>query len=233
MNAPRLCWLEPGNPDTPFPAPHHALVHPNGLLAAGGDLSAARLQNAYANGIFPWYEPSEPILWWSPDPRTVFRTDRIHVSRRLVRTLAQSDYQITFDTAFRSVVDGCAAPRSDASGTWISADMRAAYVRLFEQDAAHSIEVWRDGRLIGGLYGVTHGPVFFGESMFSCERDASKIALVWLGRRLADWGYQLIDAQIGSDHLYRMGAFDMPRDEFLRIVTTPTASVADHATWCF
>lgn len=224
MSAPRLCWLDPAWPDAPFPSPEAALDYPNGLLAAGGDLSLTRLRAAYARGIFPWYEPGEPILWWCPDPRAVFRPDQIHVSRRLARTLNKMDYGITLDTAFEAVIDACAAPRADTPGTWIGADMRAAYVNMHRAGDAHSIEVWRHNRLIGGLYGVASGPVFFGESMFSREPNASKIAMVWLGRQLAAWGFELLDGQIGSGHLYRMGAFDLPRSDFIRLLDRYTQS---------
>ncbi|NNC22803.1 leucyl/phenylalanyl-tRNA--protein transferase [Salinisphaera sp. USBA-960] len=233
MSEQQLYWLDPATPDTPFPSPQAALEHPNGLLAAGGDLSVPRLRAAYAHGIFPWYEPGEPILWWSPDPRTVFQPDGIHVSKRLARTLNRNDYRITFDTAFEAVIDGCAQPRGDSAGTWISTDMRAAYLALHRAGDAHAIEVWRQGRLISGLYGVASGTVFFGESMFSRERDASKIALVWLGRQLAAWGFELLDGQIGSPHLYRMGAFDMPRRQFLATLEQPAPAHRAHDRWHF
>jgi len=213
----RIYWLDPDAPDAAFPDPQLALSHPNGLLAMGGDLSAQRLRRAYAAGIFPWFNPDESILWWCPDPRTVFLTDRVHVSRRLARTLRQQDYAITLDRDFASVIEGCAAPRAGNPGTWLGADMRAAYARLHALGDAHSVEVWRHGRLIGGLYGMALGRMFFGESMFSREADASKIALVWLARQLSAWGFPLLDSQVGSGHLYRMGAQDLPRSQFLRL----------------
>lgn len=231
MSGARLQWIDPGQPNAAFPPPETALAHPNGLLAAGGDLSLTRLRNAYAQGIFPWFDPYEPVLWWCPDPRTVFRPEAIHVSRRLARTLAGRDYVITMDTAFEAVIDCCAAPRADNAGTWIGQAMRDAYVALHRAGDAHSIEVWRDRRLIGGVYGVVSGPVFFGESMFSRERDASKIALVWLGRQLAAWGFRLLDGQVGSGHLYRMGAFDMPRAEFLEQLRGDTPPQGRQRLW--
>lgn len=231
MSGARLQWLDPARPDAPFPPPETALAHPNGLLAAGGDLSLPRLRNAYANGIFPWFDPYEPVLWWCPDPRTVFFPGAIHVSRRLTRTLTRDDYTITMDTAFEAVIDACAATRADNAGTWIGQAMREAYIALHRAGDAHSIEVWRDNQLAGGIYGVTSGPVFFGESMFSRVRDASKIALVWLGRHLAAWGFRLLDGQVGSGHLYRMGAFDMPRTEFLTQLRGATPPRGRQRVW--
>lgn len=218
MTALRLYWLDPATPDAPFPDPALALTQPNGLLAMGGDLSVQRLRNAYAAGIFPWYNPEESILWWSPDPRVVFDTGGVRVSRRLRRTLRRGDYAVTLDRDFGGVLQGCAAPRRGQPGTWLGPEMRAAYMRLFAQGDAHSIEIWRAGRLVGGLYGVAHGRMFFGESMFSAMPDASKIALVHLARQLYAWGFPVIDGQVGSPHLYRMGAFDMPRAEFLSLL---------------
>jgi len=215
MTALRLYWLDPADPDGAFPDPSMALEQPNGLLAMGGDLSPQRLRNAYAEGIFPWYNPEESILWWSPNPRTVFATDKIHVSRRLARTIRQGDFAVTLDRDFTAVLAGCAGTRSTNPGTWLGSEMRTAYRNLHAVGEAHSVEVWRDGHLIGGLYGVSQGRMFFGESMFSAEPDASKIAVVLLSRQLSAWGFPLMDGQVGSPHLYRMGAFDMPRTEFV------------------
>lgn len=218
MTALRLYWLDPADADAPFPDPALALSQPNGLLAMGGDLSPTRLRNAYANGIFPWYNPEESILWWSPDPRVVFTTDGIHVSRRLDRVLRRADHAVTLDRDFAGVLAGCAGPRRRQPGTWLGREMRGAYRRLFDEGDAHSVEVWHRGELAGGIYGVVRGRVFFGESMFSARADASKIALVYLARQLRAWGFPLIDGQVGSPHLYRMGAFDLPRADFLTIL---------------
>ncbi|ROO32362.1 leucyl/phenylalanyl-tRNA--protein transferase [Salinisphaera orenii] len=233
MSGLRVYWLDPNTPDGAFPDPELALDQPNGLLAMGGDLSPQRLRRAYAQGIFPWYNPEESILWWCPHPRTVFQTDHIHVSRRLKRTLARADYAVTLDRDFNNVVLGCAGTRDGNPGTWLGPEMRAAYAKLHALGDAHSIEVWRDGRLIGGLYGVALGRMFFGESMFSRERDASKIALVWLGRQLQAWGFPLIDGQVGSAHLYRMGAVDLPRSKFLKLVRTERARPGPASPWRF
>lgn len=218
MTALRLYWLDPADPDAPFPDPALALRQPNGLLAMGGDLSPRRLLNAYHAGIFPWYNPEESILWWSPDPRAVFATDRIQISRRFARILRRDDFAVSLDRDFEGVLAGCAAPRGDNPGTWLGTEMRAAYRRLYQRGWAHSIEVWRDRCLIGGLYGVAIGRLFFGESMFSAEPNASKIALARLAAQLMRWDFPLIDGQVGSPHLYRMGAFDLPRTEFLALL---------------
>lgn len=228
-----MYWLDPSTPDGAFPDPSLALDQPNGLLAMGGDLSPQRLRKAYARGIFPWYNPEESILWWCPDPRTVFFTDRVHVSRRLKRTLARRDYAVTLDGDFNSVIGACAVSRKGEPGTWLGPEMRAAYAKLHALGDAHSIEVWRDGQLIGGLYGVAMGRMFFGESMFSRERDASKIALVWLARQLHAWGFPILDGQVGSDHLYRMGAVDLPRSRFLRVVAEASRQPGIASPWAF
>lgn len=233
MTALRLYWLDPADPDGAFPDPSLALEQPNGLLAMGGDLSVRRLRNAYAEGIFPWYNPEESILWWSPNPRAVFATDRVYVSRRLARTLRQADFAVTLDRDFSAVLAGCAGTRSTNPGTWLGGEMRAAYRRLFDSGEAHSVEVWREGRLIGGLYGVSQGRMFFGESMFSSQPDASKIALVLLTRQLAAWGFPLMDGQVGSPHLYRMGAYDLPRAEFIRVLRKLRDEAAPPPPWKF
>lgn len=210
----RLPWLDPDDPAT-FPPAEHALRNPDGLLAAGGDLSMARLLAAYARGIFPWYSPGEPILWWSPDPRCVFDTARPHVSRRMNRWLAGSRWSITADLAFDEVIDGCAAPRPGLpAGTWIVPAMRAAYGELHRAGFAHSIEVHNDAGLVGGLYGVALGKMFFGESMFSRATNGSKVALLALCRLLDSRGFPLLDAQLVTPHLLRAGARAMPRGTF-------------------
>jgi leucyl/phenylalanyl-tRNA--protein transferase len=208
-------WLER---DDPFPPLARALTQPNGLLAAGADLSPQRLLAAYRHGIFPWYAEGEPILWWSPDPRMVLIPSELKVSRSLAKTLRNRSHEIRFDSAFDAVVQGCAARGADhagrASGTWITEDMRAAYRRLHELGYAHSAETWIEGELAGGLYGVAIGRMFYGESMFTRVRDASKLAMVRLVRRLERRGCGMIDCQMHTAHLASLGARSIPRAEF-------------------
>jgi leucyl/phenylalanyl-tRNA--protein transferase len=198
--------------------PPAGLAEPDGILAVGGDLSLERLTAAYRAGIFPWYdEPGGPILWWSPDPRLVLFPAELHVARRLERTLRQGRFEIRYDTAFEAVMRACAAaPRPGQDGTWITPEMIDAYVRLHRAGRAISAEAWRDGELVGGVYGVRMGRVFFGESMFHRERDASKVAFVSLVRKLAVEGVHLIDAQVSSEYVKGFGAREIPRAEFLR-----------------
>lgn len=203
-------------PADPLPPVGSALREPNGLLAAGGGLSVPRLLDAYRRGVFPWFDPGDPVLWWSPDPRLVLPTDAVHVSRSLGRRLRRGDFRVTLDAAFVTVMHGCAAPRDDDDRTWISAEMVRAYQALHEHGAAHSVEVWMEDELAGGLYGVAIGRAFFGESMFSRRPDASKIALVTLARQLARWAMPLVDCQVRTDHLVSLGAVELPRHEFLR-----------------
>lgn len=210
----RIPWLD-AEVSTPFPALATALRNPDGLLAAGGDLSTRRLLLAYRSGIFPWFGPGEPILWWSPDPRCVFATDRMHETRRLRRWRARSDLVVEADRDFEAVVAACAAPRKGESGTWILPEMQAAYTELHLRGHAHSIEVRRpDGHLVGGLYGVALGRMFFAESMFSAETNGSKLALLGLAWTLHRWGWPMIDAQVYSQHLATLGAQTIPRTEF-------------------
>ena len=204
-------WIPRGAPPDSFPDPALALAEPNGLLAAGGDLSPARLMAAYRRGIFPWYSEGQPILWWAPDPRTVLLPDQVRISRSLRKTLKRQPFEVTVDRDFAGVIAGCAAPRPDAEGTWITGEMAQAYRRLHRLGRARSVECWQDGELVGGLYGVAIGRVFYGESMFSRATDASKVALVHLCRM----NYDLIDCQIESDHLFRLGATTMSRDQFI------------------
>ena len=211
----RLVWLSARDRPEAFPDPNLALAEPNGLLAAGGDLSTERLLYAYRHGIFPWYEAGQPILWWSPDPRAVLRPGDLKVSRSLRRVLRQQRFDFTADSAFCDVLAGCAEPRSYGGGTWITLEMRAAYERLHALGWAHSMEVWQAGELVGGLYGLHIGRVFFGESMFSRVSDASKAALVRLVEHLAPMGLALIDCQQATGHLARLGAITMPRRAFL------------------
>lgn len=197
-----------------FPPVETALREPNGLLAMGGDLSPARLLDAYRHGIFPWFNPGDPILWWSPDPRMVLVPGEMRVTRSLAKRLRNAGFEVRVDTAFAEVMRACAAPREGEPGTWISPAMVAAYSRLFDAGYAHSVETWHDGRLVGGLYGVAIGRMFYGESMFSREPDASKVALVRLARQLQQWGFGLIDCQMETPHLVSLGARTMPRAAF-------------------
>ena len=210
-----LYLLDPHNPTAPFPDAACAEREPDGLLAVGGDLSLPRLLNAYRHGIFPWFNAGDPILWWSPDPRTVLTTGRLHISRSLRKTLRRQDFRVTLDQAFEGVIQACASPRPGSSGTWLIPEMIQAYTRLHREGWAHSVEVWRADELAGGLYGVAIGRVFFGESMFSRVSDASKVALVHLCQHLERWQFGLIDCQVLNAHLLRMGAIQMPRSEFL------------------
>lgn len=208
-------WLT-ADPEVPFPPPERALAEPDGLLAAGGDLSPARFLNAYRSGIFPWFSEDEPILWWSPSRRAVFRTDGVHLSTRLRRRLRNSGWSVRADTAFAAVVDGCAAPRDGQSGTWITAGMRAAYLQLHRLGHAHSIEVFdAGGRLVGGLFGLAFGHVFCGDSMYSAESGASSLALAILAQQLHGWGWPLIDAQVPNAHTRRLGVDAWPRADYL------------------
>jgi leucyl/phenylalanyl-tRNA--protein transferase len=213
-----LQWLDPNDSEAAFPALEHALREPNGLLAFGGDLSPQRLLRAYRQGIFPWYNEDQPILWWSPDPRMVLYPDRLRISRSLWKTLRKKRYTVTTDHAFRRVIRHCAEPRADGHGTWLSDDMLAAYSRLHDMGYAHSVESWYQDELVGGLYGLALGQVFFGESMFSHSTDASKVALVHLVRHLQKWGYVLIDCQVASAHLTSLGAEAIPRRLFTDIL---------------
>ena len=210
-----LPWLE-ADPAAPFPPPASALREPDGLLAAGGDLSPTRLLNAYRQGIFPWYSRGQPILWWSPDPRMVFRTDGVRLSTRFRRSLRACDWTVRADTAFQQVIDACArTPRPGQRGTWITSDMRAAYCGLHRLGHAHSVEVFDGELLAGGIYGVAIGRMFFGESMFSARSGGSKVALAALAMRLDAWNWPLIDAQVENPHLERLGAEAWPRHDFL------------------
>ena len=220
------------DPEAPFPPAAHALREPDGLLAMGGDLSPARLLNAYAHGIFPWFSQGQPILWWSPDPRVVFRTDEVHLSARMRRQFRRSDWHVVADRDFDSVISACAtAPRPGQDGTWITRGMQAAYAELHRLGHAHSIEV-RDGeRLVGGLYGVAIGRMFFGESMFSAESGGSKAALAGLAFRLREWGWPLLDAQVGNPHLATLGAEAWPRPRFLAAVAELCALPERPGSW--
>lgn len=206
-------WLEY---DTPFPPLATALIDPNGLLAAGADLSPERLIAAYRRGIFPWFSPGQPILWWSPDPRMVLLPSAFKISRSLAKTLRHADYAVRLDTAFDQVITACAStPRHGQSGTWITAEMIAAYQQLHRLGIAHSVEAWHKGKLVGGLYGIALGHAFFGESMFSHRTDASKIALAHLCAFLDARGFGIIDCQMETSHLASLGAQPISRDAFV------------------
>jgi len=214
----RLTWLRPTDPPESFPPVSRALEDPPGLLAAGGDLTPARLVAAYRRGIFPWYSAGEPLLWWSPDPREVLPPGELHVSRSLRRRLRQNTYQVSENRDFAGVIAGCATAREADGGTWITPEMQAAYLELHRLGLAESIEIWCEGELVGGLYGIASGRVFSGESMFSRRADASKVALVWLAQRCRERGIALIDCQLPSAHLRRLGSRGMPRRQFLEFL---------------
>ena len=214
--------------------PHPSLAEPSGLLGVGGDLHPERLMLAYANGIFPWYSEGQPILWFSPDPRCVLVPSNLHIGRSLRKTLRNKGFRVTMDRAFREVIGACKhTPRPDQEGTWITQDMREAYVRLHELGHAHSVEVWAEDRLVGGLYGVAIGRVFAGESMFSHVSDASKTALVWLVRQLSIWGFELIDAQVYTPTLNRMGAVEIDRSHYLDRLTSLMSDDFRTGQWSF
>jgi leucyl/phenylalanyl-tRNA--protein transferase len=211
-------WLDGDAEANVFPDAALALRDPDGLLALGGNLSPQSLINAYSRGIFPWYNEGQPILWWSPDPRTVLFPERLKVSRSLHKTLARNVYAVTLDAAFEAVINACAEPRKNSNKTWITAAMKAAYCQLYRMGIAHSVETWYDGTLVGGMYGIALGRVFFGESMFSRRANASKVAVVHLMHWLKSWGYALLDCQCHSDHMVRFGATSLPRDEFIALL---------------
>lgn len=215
-----------------FPPSHRALVDPNGLLAAGGELSAELLLAAYHRGIFPWYEEPQPVLWWTPDPRMVLFPDELHVSRSLRKVLRRDCFRLSVDRAFLPVMEACAEPRGDHLGTWIGGDMLRAYGELHQQGCAHSVEVCNPaGELVGGLYGVALGAVFFGESMFSRERDASKVAMVALVDILRRGGYRLIDCQVANPHLSSLGARNIARLDFEDLLAQTIGLETEPGAW--
>jgi leucyl/phenylalanyl-tRNA--protein transferase len=213
-----LTWLSPRDAPEHFPPLERALDEPAGLLAAGGDLCAARLLAAYRLSIFPWYSPGQPVLWWAPDPREVLFPEEFHASRSLKQTMRNRGYVSRIDQDFDAVIAACAAPRAKSSGTWITDEMQSAYIELHARGYAHSIETYRAGELVGGLYGVRLGGVFFGESMFSRERDASKIALAYLVRVCLTNTIAVIDCQLPSRHLKSLGSRAIPRAQFRALV---------------
>ena len=226
-----LTVLDPKNPEQSFPPISAALTAPDGLLAVGGCLSTSRLLNAYRHGIFPWYSPEEPILWWSPNPRLVLFPEKLTVSRSLAKTLRKPKYTITYDRTFSEVVKACSQPRKEGLGTWITEGIYDAYVKLYHKGYAHSAEAWLNGRLVGGLYGVAIGRVFFGESMFYTETDASKVAFVKLVEKLKAWGYQVIDCQVSTEHLKSLGAEEISREEFANLLDQYCDESPDPSSW--
>jgi len=226
-----LYLLDPQDPAAPFPDVSLAEREPDGLLAVGGDLSVPRLVNAYRHGIFPWFNEGDPILWWSPDPRTVVVPSQLHVSRSLRKTLRKGDFEMTMDRNFDQVISACAGPRRCSEGTWLVPEMIGAYKRLHQKGWAHSVEVWMDGELAGGLYGVAIGRAFFGESMFSRASDASKIALVHLCRTLESWDFGLVDCQVLTGHLLRMGAAQIPRRDFTEVLEHLCGQPGRNGSW--
>jgi leucyl/phenylalanyl-tRNA--protein transferase len=226
-----IVWISPQDRPDAFPPAQQALRDPDGLLAAGGDLSTERLLHAYRRGIFPWFEAGQPILWWSPDPRAVLRPEQLHTSRSLRRRIARREFAITVDRAFDAVLAACAAPRRYGSGTWLTPEMQEAYARLHALGWAHSFEAWRSGRLVGGLYGIYLGRVFFGESMFTEVSDASKVAFAHAVAYLEQRGCALIDCQVWSSHLHRLGAELIPRAAFLDRLNDYCCELGQPACW--
>ena len=226
-----ITWLAPDSLE--FPPVSEAFTDPPGLLAAGGDLKPERLLAAYARGIFPWYDDSSPILWWSPDPRMVLEPSQVHVSRSLAKVIRQQRFRISMDTAFADVIRHCAALRAEREGTWITDEMQAAYTTLHGLGHAHSVEVWQDTQLVGGLYGIAMGKLFFGESMFSLVPNSSKLAFVALARQLEKWNFALIDCQMPTDHLQRLGAEPMSRADFQQVLCEWATATGSPSAWSF
>ena len=213
-----------------FPPPDYA--DPSGLLAVGGDLSKERLLEAYRLGIFPWYSDDQPILWWSPDPRLVLDLKDFTISRSLRKTLKKAIFQVTFDHAFEQVIQACALiPRAAQNGTWITEEMREAYINLHGLGYAHSVESWLGGELVGGLYGVSLGKAFFGESMFHLKTDASKVALATLVEKLKSWDFHFIDSQMTTEHMIRLGAKELPRRIFLKLLQLALRQPTKRGRW--
>lgn len=227
----RITWLSAADPPAAFPAVDRAMTDPDGLLAAGGDLSVARLLYAYPRGIFPWYDSGQPILWWSPDPRCVIRPQDFRLARRMDRERRGATLGVTFNQAFPAVMAACAAPRRRLAGTWITAEMQTAYEQLHVLGWAHSVEIWRDRRLVGGIYGLAIGRAFFGESMFSRETNASKFALHALCVALRARGFDLLDCQTVSPHLLSLGAITIARKDFVASLATLCAPPTHCSDW--
>jgi leucyl/phenylalanyl-tRNA---protein transferase len=226
-----IVWLSERDSPDAFPPVDRALREPDGLLAAGGDLTPPRLLAAYRRGIFPWYSRGQPILWWCPDPRAVLFPAELRVSRSLAKSLRNRGYVTRLNTAFRDVIRACGSTELRPGGTWLSPEMRAAYLKLHRLGFAHSVETWEGERLVGGLYGVALGAVFFGESMFSIERDASKVALIRLCDELQERGYRLIDCQMATPHLLSLGAQLIPRPVFIELLGANVGDDAQPSRW--
>ncbi|WP_444994032.1 leucyl/phenylalanyl-tRNA--protein transferase [Aliikangiella sp. IMCC44359] len=219
------------NTDSPFPSVQNALDDPNGLLAAGADLSVGRLLDAYKNGIFPWYSPGDPLLWWSPDPRTVFALEKFKVHSSVKKTLKKNKLIVTVNHDFKQVIHSCALPRGDNEGTWITNEMKEAYIHLHQLGHAHSVEVWQENTLVGGIYGVSCGSVFCGESMFSKISNGSKIALSCLATYIKQFAYQLVDCQVENPHLIKLGAINISRSSYLESLKIPPTLPNNKDIW--
>ncbi len=225
----QLPWLEPYS--TQFPDTCHALNEPNGLLAAGDTLSTDQLLAAYRKGIFPWFEEGQPVLWWSPSPRLVLRPDQLHISKSMKKVFRRGQYKVTTDTCFDAVIRACAAPRDEQDSTWITDDIVNAYNQLHDLGVAHSVEVWQGKSLVGGLYGIALGKVFFGESMFSLASNASKFGFITLVENLRQLNYQLIDCQVHTDHLASLGASEISRAEFENYLLNSMKDIQGPPSW--
>ena len=226
-------WIDNNDSGLHFPPTELALEDPNGLLAIGGDLHPERIIKAYRQGIFPWYSDNQPILWWSPNPRAVLFPEQIKISRSLEKTIKRAPYTITLDKDFTGVIQGCSEPRKDSDDTWITPAMQAAYIRLHHLGIAHSVEAWLGDTLVGGLYGLAIGRVFFGESMFSRATNASKIAFAHLVKQLEIWDYKLIDCQVSSDHISSLGSIDIPRQQFQKLLNELIDKQPKTHSWTF
>ncbi len=229
----QIFWLEPTSPVTAFPDVELALDEPNGLLAAGGDLSPERLIAAYRRGIFPWYSEGEPILWWSPNPRSIIFPSELRISRSLKKVLKRGLFHVTLDSAFSEVLHACAQPRDCGPGTWLTSPLQESLQHLHRLGHAHSVECWLEDELVGGLYGLAFGKVFFGESMFSTRSNASKVALAHLCQQLRRWNFALIDCQVKSSHLTSLGAIDITRKEFIDLVNKWSHTNIHQGKWFF
>jgi len=227
-----LPYLAPDSTVNAFPNITEALIEPNGLLAVGGDLGFERLIHAYQQGIFPWYNAGQPILWWSPDPRLVLFPKKLKISRSLKKNQRNSGFRVSFDNAFQQVIQACAfTPRSDQEGTWLSDEMQAAYCDLHQRGIAHSVECWYENQLVGGLYGIALGRVFFGESMFTHRSNASKVAFVTLVQQLQAWQFELIDCQVYTQHLHSLGAEEISRRHFKHLMEHYDTSHTQNSYW--
>ncbi len=227
----RPYWIPAHASPYDFPPLEQALEHPDGLLAIGGDLTPSRIMVAYRQGIFPWYSEDQPILWWSPSQRLVLFPECLKISRSLAKTLRQNKFTVTMDQNFAQVIQECAGPRRHQPGTWITEDIKIAYGQLHHYYFAHSVETWYQGQLVGGLYGVSLGKVFFGESMFSKMSDASKVALVYLVRQLQRWGYELIDCQVHTQHLQKLGAIEISRRHYRTLLDRLSDQTGKTGIW--